>query len=272
MGQTHAPQHNEPTPAPPEVSKRLLWLRMPGVFFNRRAQRAWLVGALCLASVGTTVIVIALLLSREKPTWWATIDPSDPQVMELAERVERAVVGAMHRNRSTGEPWTISVSAVQANAWLNAKLPKWVNSRNARWPEQLGQVQAHFENDRISLGVRIGSQRDEQIVAATVRPDLRADGALWLTQPSTNAGRLDLPSGWTLARLAGWLPPEIRSRELAHVILDALRQKGPALATTAITLEDGRRVRLVGVRIENDRLLLTCVTDLPHAGAARGAH
>jgi len=241
------------------------------MIFNRRAQRVWLVGALCLASVGATVIVIALLLSREKPTWWATIDPTDPQVVELAERVERAVVGAMHRNRTSGEPWTISVSAPQANAWLNVKLPKWVASRNARWPEQLGQVQTHFENERISLGVRIGSQNEEQIVAATVRPELRTDGALWLTQPSTNAGRLDLPSGWTLARLSGWLPPEIRSRTLANLILDALRQKGPALATTAITLEDGRLVRLLAVRIEDDHLLLTCVTDLPQRNATARA-
>lgn len=239
-----------------------------------RARKALTIGAIvttCLASAAMTIVVVALLLARESPSWWRTVDPENPRMVELAERVEQAVVSAMHRSRPFGEPWTVAVTAPQANAWLNVKLPRWVRSRNAHWPEQIGQVQTHFEDGRVSVGVRIGAATEDQIVAATVNPRLTDDGGLWLTQPSTNAGRLDIPAGWTIARLQSWLPPEIREREMTARMLDALRQRGPVLPTTHVDLEDGRRIRLVDVRIERDRLLLTCVTEMPRRPATSNA-
>lgn len=238
---------------------------------SRRTHRVAAIVILSLVGVTATVmtaVVGALLLARESPVWWRTVDPADPAVVDLSERVERAVVSAMHKARPLDEPWTVAVSASQANAWLNAKLPRWVRSRNAHWPQELSQVQTHFTNGRISVGVRIGLGDDQQIVAATVNPILNADGALWLTQPSTNAGRLDLPAGWTISRLASWLPPEIKGRPLANMVLQALRQEAPVLADTSLRLEDGRRVRLIGLRVDHERLLLTCVTEFPDRAAA----
>lgn len=228
------------------------------------------IAATCLASAAMTFVVVALLLARESPSWWRTVDPENPRVVELAERVEQAVVSSMHRARPIGEPWTVAVTAPQANAWLNVKLPRWVRSRNAQWPDQIGQVQTHFGDGRISVGVRIGSATEDQIIAATVNPRLETSGELWLTQPSTNAGRLDIPAGWTIARLQSWLPPEIRERDMTARVLNALRQRGPALPSTYVDLEDGRRIRLLDVRIERDRLLLTCVTEMPHRPVAAG--
>lgn len=238
--------------------------------------RRWLVLggilATCLASAGLAVLVVALLLARESPSWWRTVDTADPSVVELADRVERAIVSAMHRARPAGEPWTVAVTAEQANAWLNVKLPRWVRSREAGWPAELSQVQTHFEHGRVSVGMRIVGREGgvAQIVAATVNPELR-HGALWLRQPATNAGRLDLPAGWTIARLRSWLPPEIRRREMTRHTLDALMQKGPVLPDLSLRLEDGRRVRLVGLRIDEERLLLTCVTELPKGRLSVGA-
>lgn len=238
---------------------------------SRRARQALGFGvilATCLAAAAMTFVVVALLLSREAPPWWREFDPNDPQLVELAERVERAVVSSMHRARPINEPWTVAVTAQQANAWLNVKLPRWVQSRNANWPPEIGQVQTNFADGKISVGVRIGQTDDDQIVAATISPQLHNDGSLWLTQPTTNAGRLDLPSGWTISRLAAWLPPSITQREMTSMVLDALRQRGPALPNTWVDLEDGRRVRLIGLSIDNERLLLSCVTEFPEQATA----
>lgn len=238
---------------------------------NRRTRQALGFGvilATCVAAAAMTIVVVALLLSREAPPWWRHVDPHDPQVIELAERVERAVVSSVHRARPINEPWTVAVTAPQANAWLNVKLPRWVQSRNANWPAEVGQVQTHFADGKISVGVRIGDASDDQIVAATISPQLHDDGSLWLTQPTTNAGRLDLPSGWTISRLAAWLPPSITQREMTGLVLDALRQRGPALPSAWIDLEDGRRVRLIGLSIDDERLLLSCVTEFPDQATA----
>ncbi len=245
------------------LSVRAVLARRLATSRARKLVAIGVIAATCLASAAMTFVVVALLLARESPSWWRTVDAENPRVIELAERVERAVVSSMHRARPIGEPWTVAVTAPQANAWLNVKLPRWVHSRNAQWPDQIGQVQTHFGDGRISVGVRIGSNEEDQIVAATVNPDLHDDGGLWLKQPSTNAGRLDIPAGWTIARLQSWLPPEIREREMTARMLDALRQRTPVLPSTYVDLEDGRRIRLVGLSIERDKLLLTCVTEMP---------
>lgn len=252
-----------------EADRALLGVRatLARQLARSRSKKALAFGAIaatCLASAAMTVIVVALLLARESPTWWRTVDPSNPTVVELAERVEQAVVSSMHRARPLGEPWTVAVTAPQANAWLNVKLPRWVRSRNAHWPDQIGDVQTHFGDGKISVGVKIGSGAADQIVAATVNPRLSEDGSLWLSQPSTNAGRLDIPAGWTIARLQSWLPPEIRERDMTGRMLDALRQRGPVLPSTWVDLEDGRRIKLLDVRVEHERLLLTCVTEIPN--------
>lgn len=259
-----------------EADRALLGVRaaLARQLATSRARKLIAFGAIagtCLASAAMTIVVVALLLARESPSWWRTVDPENPRIVDLAERVEQAVVSSMHRARPIGEPWTVAVTAPQANAWLNVKLPRWVRSRNAQWPDQIGQVQTHFGDGKVSVGVRIGSDTEDQIVAATVNPRLHDDGALWLTQPSTNAGRLDIPAGWTIARLQSWLPPEIREREMTARMLDALRQRGPVIPATFVDLEDGRRIRLVDVRIENDRLLLTCVTEMPDRPATASA-
>ncbi|RMH27808.1 MAG: hypothetical protein D6693_04680 [Planctomycetota bacterium] len=230
---------------------------------SARARRWLFFGAFAVVSAVSAaglMAVTALLLSRQAPAWWRPVDPADPATVDLAERVERAVVSAMHRPRPPGEPWTVAVTAEQANAWLNVKLPRWVRSRSDAWPEEVRRIQTRFTGGRLSVGLEIAGGSDEpRIVAATVEPVLRG-GGLWLTQPATNAGRLDLPAGWTIKKLARWLPEPIRTREMAERALAALKQEGPVLPTVEARLEDGRRVRLVGLRIDEDRLLLTCVT------------
>lgn len=270
MGGGETRRDSNPDDASRDIADAALARVRARLGWRERSERArrWIIFAvvfvICAASAGLTALVVATLLARESPVWWRTVDARDEGVIDLAERVERAVVSAMHRARPDSEPWTVAVTAAQANAWLNVKLPQWARSRDTGWPREIAEVQTHFSGGRIGVGMRLASGRagSAPIVAATVEPIMR-DGALWLTQPATVAGRLDLPAGWTINRLSSWLPPEMRARSMTRRTLDALMQKGPVIPDAAFRIEDGRRVRLVAVAVEHERLLLTFETELP---------
>jgi len=218
-------------------------------------------------AAATFLAVTAVSLAREAPLWWRSVDPTSPATVRLADRVERAVLNAVHRHRPA-DVWSVSISPAQANAWLNVKLPRWIENRGEQWPEIIGDVQTHFENGRISVGVRLLLEGEEQIVAATVRPRLTESGALWLTGAQTRAGRLDLPAGWTVARLGRALPSRIRDRSATRRLLRAMQAEAPILDHASVELEDGRLVALRSVRIRDGRLELTCETTPAHYAEA----
>lgn len=232
------------------------------------ARRALLVVTLAAIGVGTIAVVAALTLMEKAPQWWRSVDPADPATIDLAEQVERGVVSQVHRSRAPGEQWTVSVTAAQANAWLNVKLPRWMANQSAGWPPRLREVQVHFTPDeRMSFGARIRGVDTDRVVAATVRLRIDDDGALWILTPVAHAGRLDLPSDWTIAQLREWIPAEMNERLPVQQVLDALAGAAPLFPEAVIKLEDGRRVRLLDLRPEYGRLLITCMTEAPEARA-----
>ncbi len=222
------------------------------------------------ALVGMTLVVIAIAslsiialvsLIDDTPHWWRDVAPQDPITVDLAERVERGLLNTFHKRRVIGDPWTIKIEAVEANAWLNAKLPKWMANKEMPWPDELREVQAEFAQGSFSLGFRIVAEGTDQIVAATVTPMLGGDGSLWLPISAASAGRLDLPRRWTIPKLRDWLPEDMQESETANHVLSALEGAAPLAPDAVIRLEDGRQVRILGMRAEDGEFLLTCVTE-----------
>ncbi len=218
---------------------------------------------LVLIAGATLAMFMAVSLASQPPAWWRTVDLEGAETRTLADRVESGVITALHKDRPLNEPWTVAISAAQANAWINVKLPRWLINRRLGWPERLAEAQVEFSGGQVSLGARLADDGEDQIVAATAAPRLLDSGALWLPIASTRAGRLDLPSNWTVSRLREWLPPEIRGLESTRATLEALAGAEPLFADASVRLEDGRRVRLIDIRAEEGRLLLTCVTEPP---------
>jgi len=243
---------SEPQPAPsgaPGRRTRLLF-------------KALIVLMLAMIGAATVAAISAVTLASKSPTWWRSVDPADPETIVLAEQVERGVVSAVHRARPDGEPWTVSVTANQANAWLNVKLPRWMANRGAPWPTRLREVQAHFTSEgRLAVGARIRGGEGDRIVAATLEPVVMTDGSMWILTATPHAGRLDLPRGWTLTQLRDWLPEEVEQDLPVERILSALEGAAPLYDDAILKLEDGRRVRLLNITPEAGRLLLTCRTE-----------
>jgi hypothetical protein len=219
--------------------------------------RAIVIALLALIAIVTTVGVTAYALLNRSPHWWLSIDPLDTETVQLAEQVERGLVSTIHKGRPADETWTVAVSAEAANAWLNIKLPHWMANQGAAWPPRLKEVQVHFATDAIAMGARIRGPDRDRIVAATVHPEIDEQGQFWIRSLAAQAGQLDLPSGWTISQLRAWMPDEIHKRLPADQLLDALAGEAPLFPEAIIKLNDGRRVRVLDVRVEEGRLLMT---------------
>ncbi len=225
---------------------------------------------LALAGVAVVAGIAGFSMLRGKPGWWMEFDASAPEVVELARRVENAVVTTVHKARPEDEPWGVGVDARQANAWLNAKMPGWMTSRGVEWPAQVDQVQAHFRDGRLTLGARIVKGGARQYVAASVVVQVRDDGSLWLVRPRARAGLLDLPSGWTIERLREWLPEDMHRSAPTQRVLSALEGKAPLFEQAVLKLEDGRRVRFLSIVPNRGALEVTAVTERKRPAGGEG--
>src|SRR5262245_44866853 len=116
----------------------------------RRARRR-VVALVAVLSVAVTGGLIALALTHITPAWWGPAAADDAAVTALAAEVENAVVRQITAARPpasgdgpyASEPWSVSLQAKDANAWLAARLPRWLaNQREGfAWPPNLSSVQ-----------------------------------------------------------------------------------------------------------------------------------
>lgn len=233
--------------------------------YVRVSVRSVLVGlALSLVAVVGILGVMAVGAAAREPAWW-TLAAHDPEtVSRLAERVENAVVSEIHRGRVEGQEWSVALSPDQANAWIADRLPKWL-AHAAGEPVGTPEVRVWFERGVVLVAARLGDE--QRIVTATLNPWVDESGALWARLDGVAIGRLSAPgagaAAWAGERLAALAPADMLEETDADAerILAALSGRSALLDVPVIDLEDGRRVRLAAVRVEDQRLGLTWVTE-----------
>ena len=228
-----------------------------------------------------TIMLIALGLADARPHWWREIDPKNEQIAAAALRVENGAATQLTQIRQaadsnqTSAPWTIRISSADANAWLAARLRPWLESQSAEftWPPELRAVEVRFDGGRIDVGASVGDRAPAaaspvRVITASLRPEFRASGELWLPAASTSVGRLSVPSSWMLSRAAPAakraggkpLPGSIESMPELRDIISALSGDRPMMRTPVIRIGDGRRVRLLQLEPRDDALYITCQT------------
>lgn len=219
---------------------------------------------------------LGVMLARATPSWWRPADPDAPATRLAAEALEHGVVNQIHawrpRAAASGgeawrsEPWTVSLSEVDANAWLAASLPKWLANleKPARLPPELSELQVAFASGVVRIGGRIAHAGADHTLSASVRPEIRADGSLWMAATWVRLGRMPVPASWLLERAmdegselgaAAFRTAEGRA---AARVLAGLE---PASRLPELRLADGRRVRLLRIEAREDQLWLTCRTE-----------
>ncbi len=226
----------------------------------------WTIAALFLTAL------ILYLLTIPAPGWFHPADPRDPEIRRLAQRVENRVITEAYRfrgepregsgqgPRATGEPWTIRISENDATAWLAVKLAEWLANRDppVRLPADISELQAHFDAGRAYVGASVGARGEGRVVSVSAGVRIEGGNA-WLVGTRAGVGRLSLPvsiGGWELLGGDGMGKAE------RNGILSVATGRAPLLKS-GLKLEDGRFVRVLGVRLEDGEMAVECVTEVP---------
>lgn len=252
-----------------------------GSFLRRRGLSILIAGAI---AVGTTIL-IGVSLTKRPPSWWHAIDTRNPDIIATAERVENGAVTQLTKIRQMdpdgagSPPWTIALRAEDANAWLATRLRPWLESQDGQtfqWPKELGQVQVHFDGGRIHVGASMVSENaQQQVLAASIEPQMRSDGGLWLPAKWISLGQLNIPPSWVLKTkhapkpVTEAVPDSVAELPQAREFVAALAGKRSVMATPIVRTGDGRRVRIMELRADGGVLYITCQT-LPRETSRAG--
>lgn len=222
----------------------------------------------------------AYLLSCQPPSWWRSIDLSDPMLAQRGQAVENDLTTELSRVRAGASPaaraqsWQISIDTTAANAWLNTRLASWAESRGdvkpGSWPREIREVQVDFDDGLVRLAVRLevggggGTGGRERVLTADLRPQVRDDGTLWMEAQSVALGRLPLPASWVIGLARGEgpvaLPATISGSAGVQHVARALAGEGPLMTQAQFKLPDGRRVRMLNLEPRGGKLIVTCTT------------
>jgi hypothetical protein len=228
---------------------------------RRHRFRRWLAAALIVVVVVTAGAVGLWRLTWMAPSWWAPLDPDDQQTARLAERVEYRLAEEAHKIRPEPQPWWIEIEQDQINAWLAARLPEWVaHAHGIQWPAEVGLPQVNVDEGGVRLGLDIETNAGTRYVVAHLKPSI-ADGELALTLDGMSFGRLWLPGssvGTLEDRLAGTEAGRFLDDPSVATLIGLL--EGNQHIDPTLTLNDGRRVRVLKVRCDRGALLLNAET------------
>lgn len=239
--------------------------------------RRWVIGAgALLVALGACGMALAVTLADQAPIWWRPVHAADPATVALGVAVENGAGNALYEvrpgddaiaDRYQSEQWTVSVSAPEANAWLNARLPGWLTSQwdESIWPSEISEMQVEFRDGAIAVGARITVAGRPRYLTATIVPQIREDGSLWLPARWVSVGRLALPGEWVIdhadRRRDQFIPDDLRDLPETAALFRAFTGEAPLAADAVVTLGDGRVVRLLAMRPHGGRLELICRTE-----------
>jgi hypothetical protein len=227
--------------------------------FLRRLRRATLV----LLLIIIVAAVVLWRLSWIAPSWYEPPAASDTHSAALADKVETRVLEEAQKIRPTpADRWTIRVRQEQINAWLCFKLRKWIEyDRGGSWPPELGTPQVRIEADGLSIALPIArdATSSSRTLVARIKPRI-INSALALELDRVALGRISLP-GEPLANLLQTLSdaaPQAKEDPTLTSVLDLLAQR--TQIDPVIKLSDGRRVRLLDLRLGDGFIDLTAQT------------
>ncbi len=234
--------------------------------------RFWAVTiGLGLIAAAATLIGITWWLIRGQPDWWKATPVSDAHAGSVGQDLENAVVSQLHATRPPAEPWSVSITASDANDWLDSRLVKWLANREPGidWHATIERSLVDFRDGRIFMGasIRADPVGTGQVISAILTPTIDDKGQLWLIAEDVSIGRLSLPlslvSGDEDSIAMRFLRGGIAKTRAAHHVADALAGHEPLAIDPFLGLADRRKVRLLSVVAREGRLELTCRTESP---------
>jgi hypothetical protein len=224
-------------------------------------KRVALIALAIVACVALGLAIIVYIQVRQAPAWWTPMESTDASLADMGRALENRVPTVLSDLRpgttpsERAQPWRLLLPSSQANAWLATRLAPWLENRGYAMPKGIEQTQVNFGEGSIAIGFQCARPGKEPLwLGATLKPEVRADGSLWLSARSISIGRLGLPPTMVLdergtptsaASVLGKLPPSLASNADVQRVVRVLMSQEPALKDASIALPDGRRVRVL---------------------------
>lgn len=244
--------------------------RSRGPWYREHRRRIVSGAVVALVALFTLVIGVGSWLARQPPSWWEEIDTESVTVISTSRAVENWAVSTMTRSRTPSEPWAVTLTEEDANAWLAVRLPLWVISERGEWPEGIRSVRIRFTDGLIVVGADIREPGTEtpRVVAAAIRIGIDESGQASAAIDWTQINRLKLPGSVGVDRIRAWLEGASEDDEVAEQIASLMRGD---LRSDSLgwKLEDGRRVRVHALAVEEGLVHLTCSTVPAKTAAAK---
>lgn len=211
------------------------------------------------------VIAGAVVVAMRPPEWWERANVARLIDSLEAESLENMILAECSRIRpSRAEPpddemtyvsdeWFVEIAQSSANAWIAVRFPKWIENQN-----KSAQITKGIETARVKFfprGARIGLPL--QVGALNVLGSLQigvddnAEGGTVVSEVNAFVGSLPVPD-----RIIGLCMDEsmneLTDRDRINRAIDKL---------PTIRLQDGRRVRVLYVRFEDELMRVYCRTE-----------
>lgn len=203
-------------------------------------------------------------LTRATPRWWSEAPAAAPAsgarapgAHDIAQRLENTLTTELHRGRPAHTEWTLTLTEADANAWIQSRLARWLAHRDAALARDLPEIRVRFEHGRIRLGAR----QYDRVIGCALHLNVDDRGSIRAHLRDATVGRAPLPGALARALARDAIPERLRDDPDAARVLDAVLSGAASEPNASIRLDDGRHVRIVGLRIEPGALVLTCVTE-----------
>jgi hypothetical protein len=221
--------------------------------------------ALLILALAASAAIVAWLwwASRSAPEWWREDQALNPALVELGHDVEMSVLEKVHEARRPEDEWRVRITEEQVNAWLAANLRPWLAHRRIEWPDGVSAPQVRFGAGVVDAAAAVGEGRARRVIVLRLAPRLEsALVVLRLEQVAIGrigigAGRIEEVAALVEERVAASAADPAAIEDVIDVLLEG-RPLDPM-----IELADGRRVRLTGIEIDEDFVVLSCRTRPP---------
>lgn len=219
------------------------------------------------AALAAALILRAWWVTAAYPGWWAESGRLPADAAERAEALERGITRAIHEPRAPDEPWTVSLTEADANAWLAHRMLAWAANRGMEWEsffsdDRAEPPRAHFEDGRICIGVVVRTGWGRRVLVVSFAPKVSADSTdrpiLLATDARFAIGRFSLDHRDARRGIIENLP--VRMSPEVQGMLDGVQ---PIVSPAVLDLDGSRRISLLDLRVEPGRLLITSMTSSP---------
>lgn len=232
-----------------------------------RVDRLWFGPRVIVGAMVGVVVVWAgsmVFLSKldQDPAWWPEVDSSDAATIEQADHLERAFASqaSMVRQNTdeSGADWRVAINQVSANAWLAVRLRGWAADGKAEWPDAVESIRVGFDDERVTLGVRLLHDSGASVAWLMFTPEVRSDGSVWVESHGARIGGVPVPDSWVISQMESHLGPGKPGEPSMRQVLAG---EAPIAVEPVVHLPDGRDVRILDLHARGGRVELSLRTE-----------